>query len=328
MSPDLSAPRAMILAAGLGTRLRPLTEQIPKPLLPVANRPLLEYTLALLAGAGVREAVVNAHHLPDQLEEGLRALDSSGIAVHVSRERRILGTAGGLKKAEAFLSSETFLLLNGDFLVDIDLKRVLDFHRQQGATATMVLMPDETSGVLGVDPDGAIRRFIAPRAAGEPRERLSCGFTGIHVLEPEIFRLIPAGKPWEINRQVYPELIARGRRICGFVHRGYWREAGNPAGYLAANREVVGGRGGAIVPRPGAGAPTLDGAACSPPMLAGRGVRVGAGVEIGPETVVGPEARIGDGARIRRSVILEGTDVPAGADLDGEILFPGGRLAS
>ena len=114
----------------------------------------------------------------------------------------------------------------------------------------MVLMPDEDSGVLGVDPDGVIRRFIQPRPADEPADRLSCGFTGIHVLEPEVFRLIPANKPWEINRQVYPELIARGRRVCGFVHRGYWREAGSPAGYLAANREVLAGRAGALAPAP------------------------------------------------------------------------------
>ncbi len=127
---------------------------------------------------------------------------------------------------------------------------------------------------------------------------------------------------------MYPELIARGRRVCGFVHRGYWREAGSPAGYLAANREVVAGRAGALAPRPGAGAPSLAGASCSAPVLAGHGVRVGAGVEIGPETVIGPEVRIGDGARIRRSVILEGTDVPAGADLDGATLFPGGEFAA
>jgi len=318
----------MVLAAGLGTRLLPLTNLIPKPLVPVANRPLLEYTFALLADAGVREAIVNAHHLPDQLEEGLHTLDPSGIAAHVSRERRILGTAGGLKKAESFLVGGTFLLLNGDFLVDMDLRRVLDFHRQQGAAATMVLVPDDHAGVLGVDPDGVIRRFIAPRPDDEPPDRLSCGFTGIHVLEPEIFRLIPAGKPWEINRQVYPELISRGRRVCGFVHRGYWREAGSPAGYLAANREVLAGRAGAIAPRPGAGTASLAGAACVAPVLVGGGVRVGARVEIGPETVIGPEVRIGDGARLRRSVIVEGADVPAGADLDGEVLFPGGRLAS
>lgn len=319
-------PRAMVLAAGLGTRLRPLTNLVPKPLVPVANRPLLEYTFALLAAAGVREAIVNAHHLADELERGLRALDPSGIELHVSRERRILGTAGGLKRAEAFLAGGTFLLLNGDFLVDLDLRAVLEFHSQQHATATMVLLPDEDSGVLGVDPDGVIRRFIAPRPADEPPGRLSCGFTGIHVLEPEVFRLIPANTPWEINRQVYPELIARGQRICGFIHRGYWREAGSPSGYLAANREVLAGRAGSLAPRPGAGSAALAGAACTPPVLVGDGAFAGPGVEIGPETVIGPEASIGAGARVRRSVILEGADVPAGADLDGAVVFAGGRL--
>jgi NDP-sugar pyrophosphorylase family protein len=320
--------RAMVLAAGLGTRLRPLTEAIPKPLVPIANRPLLEYTFALLARAGVGEAVVNCHHLPEVLEEGLRRLDPSGLALHVSRERRILGTAGGLKRAESLLGGGTFLMLNGDFLVDIDLRAVLDFHRQQGAAATMVLMPEETSGVIGVDPDGAIRRFIQPRPADEPADRLACGFTGVHVLEPEVFRLIPANQPWEINRQVYPALLERGRRVSGFVHRGYWREAGSPAGYLAANLDVLAGRAGAIAVRPGAGSRSLAGAACEAPVLAGRGVRVGAGVRIGPETVIGPEARIGDGARISRSVVLEGTDVPAGAELDGEVLFPNGGFAA
>jgi mannose-1-phosphate guanylyltransferase len=180
--------------------------------------------------------------------------------------------------------------------------------------------------VLGVDDDGVIRRFIAPRPAGEPPGRLSCGFTGIHVLEPEVFRLIPANTPWEINRQVYPELIARGRRVCGFVHRGYWREAGSPAGYLAANREVLAGRAGSLAPRPGSGSAALAGTARTPPVLVGDGALVGPGVEIGPETIIGPEASIGAGARIRRSVILEGADVAAGAELDGAVVFAGGRL--
>ena len=167
MSPSAHPLHAMVLAAGLGTRLLPLTNVIPKPLVPIANRPLLEYTFALLAGAGVREALVNTHHLPDIFEERLRELDSSGLALHVSRERRILGTAGGLKKAEGFLGAATFLLLNGDFLVDIDLRQVLDFHQKQGAAATMVLIPDAAAGVLGVDPDGLIRRFIIRRSHNE-----------------------------------------------------------------------------------------------------------------------------------------------------------------
>ena len=174
MCSSAPAPRAMVLAAGLGTRLRPLTHEIPKPLIPIANKPLLEFTFALLAVAGIREAIVNTHHLRDTFEAGLRSLDASGLALHVSREQRLLGTAGGLKKAESFLDAGTFLLLNGDFLVDLDLRQVLDFHEKQGAAATMVLMPDAAAGVLGVDPDGMIRRFIAPRPAGESADRLRC----------------------------------------------------------------------------------------------------------------------------------------------------------
>ena len=317
--------RAMVLAAGFGTRMRPLTLGIPKPLLPVANRPMLEYTFALLAGAGVREAVVNAHHLAERMQEGLRRLDASGLDVHCSVERRILGTAGGVKKAGAFLAGGTFLLLNGDFLIDIDLRRVLDFHWDQQAMATMVLVPDKASGVISVDPAGVIRRFITP-AEREPDEWVRTGFTGVHVLEPEVLRLIPANTAWEINRQVYPEMLARGRRVCGYVHEGYWREAGSPAGYLAANREVLTGKAGGLAPRPGAGAGVLPGARCDAPVLVGDGVRAGRDVTIGPEVVLGGEVGIGDGAVIRRSVVLEGTEVPAGARLDGEVWSPEGRL--
>jgi mannose-1-phosphate guanylyltransferase len=317
----------MVLAAGFGTRLRPLTNAVPKPLLPVANRPLLEQTFLLLAAAGVDEVIVNVHHLAETMLDGLRRLNTSGLRVHASIEPRILGTAGGLKKAEPFLDGGTFLLLNGDFLVDIALGRVLDFHREMGTAATMVLSPDASSGVLGVDPDGVIRRFIAPRPADEPAERLSCGFTGIHVLEPEIFRHIPARTPWEINRHAYPELLARGRRIAGYVHRGWWREAGSPAGYLAANLDLISGRAGRLAPLAGSGAAVLPGASCAGPVLAGAGVVCGREVVLGPEAVVGPGARIGDGARIRRAVILEGTDVPAGAEIDGEIWFPEGKFA-
>ena len=131
----------MVLAAGLGTRLRPLTDTIPKPLLPEANRPMLEYTFLLLArsGLGIEEVIVNAHHLHERLEEGLRNIETTGMRVHVSREPKILGTAGGPKKARAFLEGGTFLLLNGDFLIDIDLAEVLDLHRRRAARATMGL---------------------------------------------------------------------------------------------------------------------------------------------------------------------------------------------
>lgn len=316
--------RAMILAAGFGTRLRPLTLALPKPLLPVANRPLLEYTFSLLAAAGLSEVIVNGHHLADRLEEGLRGIDHAGLTVHFSRERKILGTAGGPKKASAFLQDETFLLVNGDFLIDIDLREVLDFHRRQRAAATMVLL-EEAGGKIYVDSGGRIRQFLEPERRPAPQWRRT-GFTGIHVLEPEVLNLIPANTPWEINLQVYPEMLRRGWSVSGFIHRGYWREAGDPAGYLAANMEVISGRAGRIALRSGSGKTDPPGANCTPPLLVGEGARIGAGARLGPGLVIGPEASIGSGAEIRQAVILEGTAVKGGEVISGGILFPEGRI--
>ena len=245
--------RAMVLAAGLGTRLRPLTHTLPKPLLPVANRPILEYTFSLLAraGLGVEDVVVNTHHLSERLEDGLRSLDTHSLRVHLSREPKILGTAGGPKKARSLLEGETFLLVNGDFLIDIDLREAVDFHRRSGAQATMVLREDKTGGIF-VDRRGAIRRFLEDPEDASP-EWTRTDFTGVHVLEPEVLKLIPRNTPCEINLQVYPEMLRRGWTVAGLLHRGYWREAGDPARYLAANREVISGRAGGITPLPGGG---------------------------------------------------------------------------
>lgn len=317
--------RAMILAAGFGTRLRPFTTAIPKPLLPVANRPLLEYTFSLLAGAGIGEAILNAHHLVDELEDGLRRLDSSGVRVSLSRERKILGTAGGPKKAAPFLEGGTFLLLNGDFLVDIDLNEVVDFHRRQGAAATMVLR-EEAAGAIHVDPGGRIRQFLQPDRQAAP-EWTACGFTGIHVLEPEVLKLIPANTPWEINRQVYPEMFKRGWKVGGFLHRGYWREAGDPEGFLAAGIEVIDRRAGTIRPRPGAGELDPPGQEHTPPLLIGKGAVIESGTALGPAVVIGPEVRIGRGASLTRAVILEGAEVVPGERIEGAIVSGEGRIS-
>jgi mannose-1-phosphate guanylyltransferase len=314
----------MVLAAGLGTRLRPFTGTLPKPLLPIANRPLLEYTFSLLARAEIAEVMVNTHHLAEVMEEGLRRLDSAGLRLHTSREKKILGTAGGPKKAAPFLEGGTFLLVNGDFLIDIDLREAVAFHRRSGARATMVLR-EEAGGAICTDGEGRIRQFLEPQKDPEP-SWTRCGFTGIHILEPDLLKLIPANTPWEINRQVYPEMIERGWPVFGYLHRGYWREAGDPRGYLAANLELLTGRAGAISLRPGSGSLDPPGGAVVAPALVGEGVILEEGARIGPRVIVGPGARIGRGARISGSVVLEGTDVPEGAVVADEIRSPEGTL--
>jgi len=316
----------MVLAAGLGTRLRPLTNTVPKPLLPVANRPILEYTFSLLSGAGIGEVILNTHHLSDRLEEGLRLLDTSGVRVHLSREPKILGTAGGPKKARSFLGEETFLLVNGDFLIDIDLQEVVNFHRSSGARATMVLRRDERGGIF-VDGKGLIRQFLEPREAALPGWART-DFTGIHLLEPEVLKLIPRNTPWEINRQVYPAMLRQGWAVSGFIHNGYWREAGDPARYLAANLDVISGKAGKISPLPRSGSLNPGGEGCSSPLLIGEGAVVEPEAALGPGAVIGPQARIGRGATVRNSVILEGTDVPDGALVENEIRAPDGTLTA
>jgi NDP-sugar pyrophosphorylase family protein len=315
----------MILAAGFGTRLRPFTTATPKPLLPVANRPLLEYTFALLAGAGIGEVIVNAHHLADELEDGLRRLDSSGVRVSLSRERKILGTAGGPKKAAVFLESGTFILINGDFLIDIDLREVVDFHRRQGAKATMVLR-EEAGGSIHVDSGGRIRQFLEPDRQASP-EWTGAGFTGIHILEPEVLKLIHANTPWEINRQVYPEMFRREWKVSGFLHRGYWREAGDPEGFLAAGLEVIDRRAGGIRPRPGSGDINPPGKEHTPPLLVGKGAVIESGAQLGPAVVIGPEVRVGRGAVISQSVILEGAYVAPGEHIERAIVSREGRMS-
>jgi len=310
----------MILAAGLGTRLRPFTKTVPKPLLPVANRPLLEYTLALLAGAGITEVIINTHHLAEEMEEGLRRAETSGVKVHLSRERRILGTGGGPKKAAPFLEGDTFLVLNGDFLIDIDLRDVISFHRESASKATMVLREDDGGGIF-IDGEGRIRQFLEPGRAPD-RSWTRTGFTGIHVLEPEVLKLIPRNTPWEINLQVYPEILRRGWRTGGFLHSGYWREAGDPEGYLAANLEILFAGAGSLTRRPDSGTLDPPRQGLSPPVLLGEGVFLEPGSRLGPGAVIGPGARIGRGAQVRRSVILEGTDIPDGEVVVEEIRSP------
>jgi NDP-sugar pyrophosphorylase family protein len=287
----------------------------------------LEYTFSLLAAAGVSEVIVNTCYLADRMHDRLRELDTSGLRIHTSFERKILGTAGGLKKAGGFLGNGTFILVNGDFLADIDLREVVGFHRTKGARATMVLRKDERAGVISVDEEGKIGSFLEP-ARPLPPEWIRTIFTGIHVLEPEVLRLIPAPVPWEINRQVYPDMLRRGWPVHGFIHPGYWREAGDPAGYLAANLDLLSGRAGGLGPRRRSGRLiTTSGDECRPPVLIAEGGMLGPRAMLGPEAVIGREVRIGERAVVRRAVILEGTDIPDGTRVDGEIWSPEGRIS-
>jgi mannose-1-phosphate guanylyltransferase len=230
--------RAMVFAAGLGTRLRPLTDSVPKPLLDVGGRPMIEYPLRMLAAAGVEEVVVNLHHLGEQVRAALGDGTRFGLRIAYSAEDPILDTGGALARARPLLRDEPFAVANCDALLDPDLAGLWRRHGERGALATLLVRADaeaERYGALDLDPQGRVRRFLGePAAAGEPLERRM--FCGVHVLSPAIFAHMPKSPIFSITRDVYRPLVVAGAPIYGFDHPGYWRDLGT-SGNLEAARE-------------------------------------------------------------------------------------------
>ena len=292
---------AMVLAAGLGTRLRPLTEKIPKPALPLLGSTLLEENLALVARLGVREGVVNAHHLADQVARIARsAADRLGLKLHLSIESpEPLGTGGALVAARPLLDrGETILLLNGDVLTDMDLRPALERHRAERPAATMVLRPMPAGADFApveIDREGAVLRIAGLGREGEGVPHL---FSGIHFLESVVLDELPTEGPSCINRQGHVSLLRKGKRILGHVIAdGRWSDVGTPERYREANLDLLEGR----YELPGREA--IRGVFVSPeakvspeaelraPAWIGPGARVGA-VPVGPRAVVLPGARV------------------------------------
>jgi mannose-1-phosphate guanylyltransferase len=330
---------AMVLCAGLGTRLRPLTDRLPKPAAPLCDVPLVAWTLALLRGAGVRRAVVNVHHLPVEMAAAaLAAGGALGVAVQISREPVIAGTGGALREARALLGgADPLLLVNGDVLFDLDLRAALEAHAGSGALATMVLLPmpaGASYASVELDAGGAVRRIAGAFGPGGPA-LTPWHFSGVHVLAPEILDRVPA-EPFaaDVNRHVYPPLMDGGR-IRGVVASGYWNDLGTPARYLEATADVLGGR----VPllrfagaeplstaaerapgvRTGAAAEIAPGARVAGPSYLGPGARVDPGAEVGPGAVVGAGVRVPRGAVVRRAAVWPGTALGPGERVEDAV---------
>jgi NDP-sugar pyrophosphorylase family protein len=282
----------MIVAAGLGTRLRPLTALCPKPALPVRGLPLIAYTLALLAHHGVHEVVINTHHLPEQLEDAARRHCPPGLALHFSRETTLLDTGGGIRRVAAFLrESDPCLLIGGDMLVDVDLGALLREHRERRDALTMLLREDPRSaqfGSVGVDAAGCVRR-IGSRLdlGGEQRAGI---YTWVNVVSRRALDALPQREVFShLDAWVWPLLQAGARDVRGSFAACAWEPVGTPSEYLAVN----------LTPQHFA---WLDAEARARSL----------GVRFDAECVVGAGASLGDGASLRRVVVWEGERVPAG----------------
>lgn len=295
--------RAMILAAGLGRRMAPLSDRRAKPSLPVLDTPIARHLLDRLAAAGVERVVVNAHAHADSLREALR---DPPIPVELSLEAELLGSAGGIREARGWLEGpEPFLVVNGDMLLDLDLPALVAQHRRGGAIATLALRDDPRGrefGTIGYDAEGRVCRIT---------DRISCGaengsglFIGVQILESQVFSRMPDRRPLWVRDDVYVPMLQRGESITTWQQpqEAAWWPIGQPrelleANWLALEREV--GRDGVRVDP----AARLDGRV-HPPAWVGAGAHVPAGAEVGPWTVVGRGAQVPDDSAWRRALLL------------------------
>jgi len=315
----------MVLAAGLGLRMRPLTLLRAKPALPVLNRPLLHWTLDLLAHHGVTEVVINVHHLPATVMRAVGDGRDFGLDVTWSRERRILGTGGGPRKVRAFFGDEPFFLVNGDVVFDFDLTDMLERHRAAGARATLALAanpePRRYSSIV-TGAGGWVRSLARlPRPArGQPSL-----FTGVHVLDPSLLDRLPEAAS-DIVRDLYAPLIDDGEDILGVRMRGAWYDLGSPSLYLRSQLSMLStgfrglGRGPLIHP-----AARIHPRARVTRSVVGPSAVVGEGAEVAG-SILWDRVRIGAGARVRGSILATGSQVEPRGQVEALVMVPTARL--
>src|SRR5262245_32478808 len=329
--------KAMILAAGLGTRMRPLTEHCPKPLLPLLLQPILDHILTQLRRYDVRDVIINLHHQAAQLVQWLG--DGSRWDVHLvlSFEPEILGTAGALKRVEPLLLDAPFLVLNADVLMDIDLHALWHWHCQRQALLTMVVRPDPAARAYGpiiVDSDDRVLLINGRPSTRAPATGQETMFACMQVVDPQVLDRIPPDCFSMTTTDVYPALLERQEAIYGYRYTGYWVDIGVPERYLQAHWELVDGAlgdawhhrlpvGSRAVLRPEDVAGTAPGVTLVPPVVLGPGVELAPGVRLGPYTVLGAGCRLASGAVVRDSVLWERVQVGEGAQVQGCVLATG-----
>ena len=328
--------KAMVLAAGLGERMLPLTLTVPKPAIPVLGRPLILEILRRLARHGASSVAVNLHHLPARLRSTLAETPSVGVErLHVSPEERILGTAGGLRHAGRFLRGNgTILVRNSDFLDDVDLLQAAVAHRASGCPATLVLIPSRPGySVVEVDADGRVLSLAGAPATDPKNVARRSLFTGLQFIEEEVLDLIPSHGASDIVRDVYRRLAAEGR-LASYHHTGRWFDFGSPLDFLENSLGLLDLRpevrdailetdpirnvGRATVAL-GPGADLHNGVEIRGRSAIGLAALVGEGSVI-EDSVILEEAWIGPGSRLRRVIVGPGTEIPAGLDIEGVMI--------
>ncbi|HLH79988.1 MAG TPA: NDP-sugar synthase [Chthonomonas sp.] len=317
--------RAMILAAGVGSRLDPLTRNVPKPLVPIVNRPVMEYLIELLVRHGFTEIMVNLHYLGDQIAAYFEDGSRWGAHIHWAYEDRLWGDAGSLKRAEDFFKDETFLVIGGDDLTDMDLSRLLKTHREKKALATIALsIVDDPSeyGIVLMNEEGRITRFLE-KPKGEVIFSNTAN-TGVYVFEPAIFELIPHDVFYLFGKQVFPMLLEQKLPLFGHLTAAYWRDVGNLKVYQQTHRDMLEGRVKARIALRevrkfvwmGENVEIDPTAEIGYPVAIGNNVQILAGARVLEHTVIGNNCAVEEGATVQESILWDGAVVMRNTHLE------------
>lgn len=321
--------KAILLAGGKGTRLRPLTIHTPKPIVPIFNRPFLHYQIDLLKQVPeIDEVILSLNYQPRRIEEIFGDGSALGIKIRYVVEPAPLGTAGAIKYAGDKLT-ESVVVFNGDVLTQVDLAAVLRLHRERRARATIVLTPVENPtafGLVETDGDGNIKRFLEkPKPEEVTTNNINAG---IYILEPDTFDRIPSDVAWSIERSYFPSLVERGETFVAYIYNGYWIDIGTPEKYMQVHRDIMDGRFDSA-PFKDLAAPRTwvasdvrleDGATVEGPCFIDEGVLVKAGARIGPYSVVGRQSHIEEDARVEGAIIWQNGRIARDAVIDQAIL--------
>jgi mannose-1-phosphate guanylyltransferase len=322
--------QALILAGGEGTRLRPLTSTVPKPVVPLVDRPFIAFMIDWLRGHGVDDIVMSCGHLASGVRNVLGDGEAFGIRLRYVEEPRPLGTGGALKFAEQLLD-ERFLMLNGDVLTDLDVSGQLEQHERTGATATLALTPveDPTAyGLVRIADDCAVTEFVEKPSSDQIDTRNISA--GVYVLERSVLDLLEAGEPASIERDVFPRLVGDG--LYGCVSRGYWLDIGTPERYLQGTFDILEGSVGTqVAERMGSGYLCIEQGVESegrivPSALVESGCRIGEGARIGGRAVLEHGVSVGENTTIEGSVVMRGAEIGANCTLRGCIVAGGVRI--
>lgn len=320
--------RAVIMAGGEGTRLRPLTCGRPKPMVPVANKPVMEHILDLLKKHGISNVAATLQYMPDMIREYFEDGSKFGIGLKYYVEHKPLGTAGSVKNAEEFLDG-TFLVISGDALTDIDLISAVSFHEERNATATLVLKRVDVPleyGVVVTDGDGRIIRFLEKPGWGEVFS--DTVNTGIYILSPEIFEYIKPGAVYDFSKDLFPMLMKDNKRLYGYITEDYWCDIGDAAAYIQAHNDVMNGIVNVNIPgeeketgiRVGTGTEIDGGVLLRAPCIIGSGCRIRGNAEIGSFSVIGDNSIVSDRCGIKRTIIWKNCFLGENVQLRGSII--------